>query len=116
MTRPITVLPAGVRVVVEVDDLVIADTTGALTLQEADHPVVLYVPLADVDPALLTPSDTVTFCPYKGEAEHFGLRGPDGPIPDAAWTYREPYEQVAAIAGHVAFYPDKVQVSVPGFT
>ena len=33
-------------------------------------------------------------------------------LTDAVWTYPTPYAPVAEIAGHVAFYPDRVDVSV----
>jgi len=67
---------------------------------------VQYVPLADVDQSLLSPSDHTTYCPYKGECNYHSLPGDRGR--NAVWTYREPYEAVAAIRDHVAFYPDRV--------
>ncbi len=33
-------------------------------------------------------------------------------VEDAIWTYKEPYPAVAAIAGHIAFYPNKADISV----
>ena len=35
-----------------------------------------------------------------------------GTVDDAIWFYEQPYPAVAAIAGHVAFYPDKAEISV----
>jgi uncharacterized protein (DUF427 family) len=29
---------------------------------------------------------------------------------NAVWGYETPFDQVAEIAGHVAFYPDKVEI------
>ncbi len=110
--HPITVTPTGRRVLVEVGDTVVADTTSALTLQESTYPPVYYVPLADVDAARLRPSEHRTYCPYKGDASYHSLVGPDGELTDAVWTYREPYEPVAPIKDHVAFYPDRVRISV----
>ena len=111
--RPITVEPTGTRVVARVGDRVVADTTSALTLQEASYSAVQYVPLADVDREMLRDSATTTYCPYKGEAGYYTLVPTEGTeLVDAVWTYRTPYDAVAEIAGHVAFYPDKVEVSV----
>ena len=31
---------------------------------------------------------------------------------DAVWFYDDPYPAVAEIKGHVAFYPDRVELSV----
>jgi len=33
-------------------------------------------------------------------------------VEDVIWTYEQPYPAVAEIAGHVAFYPDKADISV----
>ncbi|MBB2938946.1 uncharacterized protein (DUF427 family) [Amycolatopsis bartoniae] len=116
--HPITVEPTPARVVVRAAGRVIADTTSALTLRESVYPPVQYVPLADVDPEVLRPSAKQTYCPYKGEAGYYSiaLKRPDTgeteEIADAVWTYEHPYEAVEAIASHVAFYPDRVEISV----
>jgi uncharacterized protein (DUF427 family) len=110
--HPITVEPTPGRVVVRVGDRVVADTTSALTLTEATYPPVQYIPLSDVDPVAITPTATTTYCPYKGEATYYSLVRSDGVDVDAIWTYVEPYPEVGAIAGHVAFYPDKVDMAV----
>lgn len=90
----------------------IADTTAALGLTESVYPVVHYVPLADVNPKVLLRSDTHTYCPYKGEAGYYHVTVGDTTVDDAIWGYDQPYPAVAAIAGHVAFYPDKAEISV----
>ena len=112
--HPITVRPTRQRVVARVGGTVVADTTSALTLQESTYPAVQYLPLADVDPALLRPTATPTYCPYKGEASYYSLLVPGAELTDAVWTYPTPYAAVAEIAGHVAFYPDRVDVRVEG--
>lgn len=106
--HPITITPTGSRVTVTVGGQVVADTVNALTLQEASYPAVQYVPLADVDPALITATDHRTYCPYKGEASYWSLPA----AANAVWGYQDPYEAVAAIKGHVAFYPDKAEVRI----
>ena len=110
--HPITIEPAGVRVVARVGAQIVADTTRALTMREASYPPVHYIPLEDVDQTLLTASATQTYCPYKGDASYFGIAAADGERADAVWSYREPYDAVADIAGHVAFYTDRVDVVV----
>ena len=110
--HPITVEPTGARVVVRAGGSVLADTTAALTLREASYPPVQYVPLADVDAGLLRPSTTRTWCPYKGEASYYSVAAGEADLPDAVWTYAQPHPAVAPIAGHVAFYPDRVDVTV----
>ena len=110
--HPITIAPSSARVAVSVGDHVIADTTHALELREAGYPPVHYVPLADVDASVLIASDTTSYCPYKGEASYYSIRGADGVVSDAIWYYPAPYDAVSQIAGHVAFYPDRVQIDV----
>lgn len=110
--HPITVTPTGARVVVRVGGEVIAETDAALTLQESSYPAVHYIPLGGVTEDRLRPSDTTTYCPYKGDAGYFDVVTDGGVVSDAIWTYRSPYPAVAQIAGHVAFYPDKADVTV----
>ena len=114
--HPITVTPTGRHVMARVGGVVVADTDAALTLQESTYPAVQYVPLADVDPALLQRTDTHTWCPYKGEASYYSLLvpGADVDLTDVVWTYETPSEAVAGIADHVAFYPNRVAVEVEG--
>nr|ABP43592.1 protein of unknown function DUF427 [Mycolicibacterium gilvum PYR-GCK] len=111
-SHPITVVPTGRHVVVRVNGDVVAETDAALTLQEASYPAVQYIPIGDVLPGRLSPSDTATYCPFKGDAGYFDVTAGGSTVTDAVWTYREPYPAVAQIAGHVAFYPDKADVSV----
>lgn len=110
--HPITIVPTGARVVVRANDRVIAATERALTLSEAGYPPVQYVPLADVEASVLRPSDSRTYCPFKGEASYYSLVVAGREIKDAIWIYRTPFDAVGAIADHVAFYRDRVQVSV----
>lgn len=111
--HPITVEPTGKHVTVRIDGEVVADTDNALTLQESTYPAVQYIPKADVVRSALRDSDTETYCPFKGVASyHHVVTGSGDTVEDAIWTYLEPYPAVAAIAGHVAFYPDKAVVTV----
>jgi uncharacterized protein (DUF427 family) len=112
--HPITITPTAARVRVTVGGRTIADTTNALTLQEAAYPAVQYIPLADVDPAVLVPSDTQTYCPFKGDASYYSVRTDDGEITDVIWTYERPYPAVVEIKEHAAFYPDKAEIVVEG--
>ena len=109
----ITIEKAGLRVLARAGTHVVADTFRALTLREDGYPPVYYIPLDDVDQALLAPSQTRTYCPYKGDASYYTITLPEpgGQLADAAWYYPEPYEAVTAIANCVAFYTDKVDIA-----
>ena len=110
--HPITVEPAAARITVTAGGTPVADTAAALALQEAKYPTVYYIPLADVRSDVLKPSDHTTYCPFKGDASYYSIATADGELTDAVWYYREPYPAVAAIAGHVAFYANRVDISV----
>ncbi len=111
--HPITVERTGKHVTVRVNGDVIAESDNALTLQESTYPAVQYIPIGDVVQTALTSSDTTTYCPYKGDASYFHVTTTSGDtVEDAIWTYQQPYPAVADIAGHVAFYPNKAEISV----
>ena len=102
----IAISPAPGRVVVRWRGQTVVDTTRALELREGSYPPVLYVPREDADMKFLTPTPRHTTCPWKGEASYFSL----GEDANAVWSYETPKADVAAIAGHLAFYPDKVEI------
>lgn len=106
--HPITLEPTRARVTVTLGGRVVADTTAAITLREAAYPPVQYIPLADIDPDVLRPSDHATYCPFKGDASYHSLQVGDDLVPAAVWLYPAPHDAVAPIKDHVAFYPDKV--------
>ena len=106
--HPITIAPNPARVVVTVGGRVVADTRAALTLREAGYPPVQYIPRRDVDLTLLERTVHATYCPYKGDCAYYSIPLGGERAVNAAWTYENPYESVAAIKGHIAFYPDRV--------
>ena len=107
----ITIEPATERVTVRAGGRVVADTKAALVLREPHHAPVFYIPLSDVDQTAIAPSDSHTYCPFKGTASYYDVLTDAGPIHDAIWTYPQPYDGVAQIAGHVAFYPSRVEIT-----
>lgn len=113
--HPIEISPFGGRVRILFEGHAVADTSHALMLEEADYPPVFYVPRGDVHMDLLTHSGHVTHCPYKGDASYFSIGTGGDRARDAAWSYEHPYPAVAGIAGHLAFYPDKVSIETLPF-
>ncbi|BBY39660.1 hypothetical protein MMAN_37940 [Mycobacterium mantenii] len=111
--HPITIEPTKGRVQVTVNGELVADSTAALELREATLPAVQYIPIADVVQERLTRTDTTTHCPFKGDASYYSVTTSAGDtVNDVIWTYEQPYPAVAAIAGHVAFYPNKADIIV----
>jgi uncharacterized protein (DUF427 family) len=109
--HPITIEEARNRFTVKANGSVVADSQATLTLNEAGYPPVQYFPAADVDMSLLRSSATSSYCPYKGDATYFDIVGPDSDVKDAIWTYEDPYPEVKEIAGYLAFYPDRVEIT-----
>lgn len=86
----------------------VVDSTHALLLHEGGLLPVLYFPEDEVRMDLLEPSEHVTFCPWKGQARHHTLRAGGKVAENAAWSYPEPIDGGPALAGHVAFYFDRL--------
>ena len=108
--HPITFADADTRWRVRYAGHVIADTDRAILLKEADYPQVVYFPKEDVEMAYFGRSDHHTACPYKGEASYWTLTMEGNVEDNVAWSYESPYPSASRISGHVAFYPDRVEV------
>lgn len=94
----------------ELGDRLIARTTTALLVDEQDHGLVFYFPRSDVLVDLRFDEERSSRCPYKGVASYWRFDDDGGEA--TCWSYEDPYDQVAALRGHVAFYQDKVVVRV----
>jgi len=112
--HPISITPNPRRVRVTAGDIVIADTTHALTLKEARYPAVQYLPREDTNMALLERTDRITHCPYKGDASYYSIKADGKTLDNAIWTYETPFPAMEEISGHLAFYPDKVKIEEVG--
>jgi uncharacterized protein (DUF427 family) len=106
----ISITPSKATWVVRANGAILAESQHVKELREGGREAVIYVPREDVAMALFERSPTQTTCPYKGQASYFSYVGPDGTIKDAAWSYEVPKDDVADIAGHLAFYQNKVKV------
>jgi uncharacterized protein (DUF427 family) len=100
---------------VQLGDSVLADTVTPVLLFETGLPTRYYIDPADVAFEYLEPSTAETLCPYKGTTSgYWSVRAADTVHPDLAWTYHYPLPAVAAIAGMVAFYNEKLDIVVDG--
>ncbi|HWD01036.1 MAG TPA: DUF427 domain-containing protein [Amycolatopsis sp.] len=108
--HPITVEPNPARVVVKFGDTVVADTTRAQVLRESSYPAVQYIPREDVDLTAFARTDHHTYCPYKGNASYYSFTPAGIEGANVVWTYEEPYDAVAPIKDHLAFYADRVSI------
>ena len=100
------------RVRALVGEVVIADSRAALEVEESRHDPVWYFPPADVDLARLTPTESTTYCPFKGHASYWTIEADGERLEDAAWAYPAPYDECRSLAGYIAFYPARVRLEV----
>ncbi len=106
--HPITIAMTPKRVTVRAGGRQLASSARALTLQEATYPAVQYIPREDVDIHQLVKTSHHTYCPYKGECSYYSITSAGDRGVNAVWSYEAPYDAVAQIRGHLAFYPDRV--------
>ena len=86
---------------------VLAESSDVIEVDEDQNPPRYYFPRDDVRMDRMTPSETRTYCPFKGEASYFSLELGDGPLPDAAWAIESPYDEHADLKSRIAFYSEK---------
>ena len=110
----VDILASSRHVRVEVGGSTIAESTGPRILFETGLPPRYYLPKTHVRMELLMPTESVSHCPYKGQAEYWAVRAGDGVHDDLAWSYRAPFAESQKIAGLIAFYNEKVDLYVDG--
>jgi uncharacterized protein (DUF427 family) len=106
--HPITISPAHGKIRVTVAGKVVADSTHALRLEEKGYAPVYYIPRTDADMSLLVRTTHYTYCPYKGDCSYYSIPIGGTKSEFAVWTYEKPYDAVASIKDHLAFYPTRV--------
>ena len=103
------------HVTVAVDGVALAETRSPVLLFETGLPTRYYVDQTDVTFEHLEPTSTQTLCPYKGvTSAYWSVRAGDAVHTDLAWTYHTPLPAVAPIANMVAFYNEKVDITLDG--
>ena len=84
-------------------------------LQEANYPPVVYFPRRDVEMDYLVRTDHATHCPYKGDASYWSALPAGETGKDAMWAYQQPFDEMAEIRDHGAFYANRVTIeATPG--
>jgi uncharacterized protein (DUF427 family) len=106
----VDILASSRHVQVQVDGVTIAESTSPKLLFETGLPVRYYLPKTHVRLDRLILTDTVSHCPYKGQAEWWSVRAGEHVYEDLAWSYRTPLPESQKIAGLIAFYNEKVDI------
>jgi uncharacterized protein (DUF427 family) len=100
---------------VEIDGVVVAESTAPVLLFETGLPTRHYIQRTDIDFSRLERTEKTTYCPYKGTtSDYWSARIGDVVHSDIAWSYAYPSSQVLQIAGLVAFYDEKVDTFLDG--
>jgi uncharacterized protein (DUF427 family) len=102
--RPAIAEPSSRRILIVHQGIVIADTGASIRTLETSHPPSYYIPLSDIMPGLLQPSDRQSFCEWKGDAAYFDLVVGDVRLRDVGWSYPDPSPDFHLLRGYVAFY------------
>jgi uncharacterized protein (DUF427 family) len=99
---------------VRVNGELVADSRRPRLVFETGHPVRYYLPKLDVRLDLLSPSDTRTRCPYKGEAVYWSVWSGDELLSDLVWSYPLPIPEAPKIENLLCFFNEKVDITVDG--
>lgn len=112
--KRIDVLHSSRHVRISVDGVEVADSIRPVILFETGLPARYYLPKTDVRMDLLTPTNSSTSCPYKGDARYWSVVVDGEEHADIVWGYDIPRPESAPIAGLVSFYDEKVDIVVDG--
>lgn len=102
------------RVRIHVEGELVAESTRPLLLFETSLPVRYYLPRDDVRMDLLDPVETVTHCPYKGQARYWAVKAGDRQVDGVVWSYENPLGAVQRIQDYICFLNERVDLEVDG--
>jgi len=78
---------------------VIAESEETVVV-EGNH----YFPNESVKEQFLEPSETTSYCGWKGDCNYYSLNVGDQTNTDAVWYYGDPFPKAEQIRGHMAFW------------
>ena len=112
--RPPRVEPTSERVVVTLDGVPVATTTGAVRVLETSHPPVYYLPVDAFEPGVLEPAVGSSVCEFKGRASYVSLRVGGRLLSRVGWTYPAPLPGYESLTDRVALYATALTCTVDG--
>jgi uncharacterized protein (DUF427 family) len=113
--RPPALQPSARHVVIRFGGIVVAQTRSAWRVLETSHPPSWYLPPDAFLAGVLVPASGSSLCEWKGRAAYWDVLSPrehggsGARAERAAWSYPDPTLAFAAIAGHVAVYPGRME-------
>lgn len=106
--RPPAVEPVDAPVRIEVDGVVLAESSRAVRVLETASGPAIYLPFDDIRMDLLSPESRGTVCEWKGPWVYWTVTTEARTIPQAGWGYTDPWTGFEAIRDHLSFYPAKM--------
>jgi uncharacterized protein (DUF427 family) len=103
--------PTQRRLRVEVAGTLLVDTHDTIILFETALEPKLYAPKASIRMDVLHPTDTSTYCNYKGWATYWSATIDGTVVDDVAWSYEDTYPESAPIQGWLSFDETRAKVT-----
>ncbi len=110
MTEHVRLEPAK-RIQIRAGEQLLVDTTRGYVVHEGTLPPRYYVPRDEVHGEIADGQGGAK-CPWKGQWKHLDVTAGGQKIANAAWTYYDTTPVCAPIQNFLAFYPDKVTLTV----
>ena len=105
-------VPRHLRVTIRVDGVQIATTADVIAVEESGYPPRYYLARDGVDMTDVEKTEKTTYCPFKGLATYYVIRGSEGEIRDAVWSYERPYGEADLLRDRLAVDATKVDEAV----
>lgn len=102
--RPPRLEPVPHEVRIALGGRTIAATRAAWRVLETSHPPTYYLPGDAFTGCAIETAGGASFCEWKGRASYWTLRAGERVAGRAGWSYEDPAEPFAAIAGHLAVH------------
>lgn len=112
--KRVDVLNSSRHVRVELNGETLAETHRPRLLFETSLPTRYYIPKLDVRMDLLTPTQTRSRCPYKGEAVYWSVTAGGKEFNDIVWSYPLPIPECPKIENLMCFFNERVDIYVDG--
>jgi uncharacterized protein (DUF427 family) len=112
--KRVDILASSRHVRIELDGIVLAESSAPRILFETSLPPRYYLPLSDLRMDLLRPSDKQSRCPYKGTAAYWSVEIDGRVHEDLVWIYRQTLPESQKIIGLACFYNEKVDLYIDG--
>jgi uncharacterized protein (DUF427 family) len=112
--KRIDCIPSSAHITVALDGVRLAESRRAVMLFETGLPTRYYLPVEDVRPGVLAPSDHATRCPYKGKAGYHHVTVNGARRDNLVWFYADPVQEAVRIKGRVCFYNEFVDITLDG--